>query len=265
MNCPYCQSEVHPDAVVCKTCQRDFYLVKPMMDKIAALEKQLAEVPDTSAQVARIAALELQVQQASEAPATQPQPQPGLGGALADVLGYLVVPLVLLLAAHAAITIVFDVNIFYLRVVSIVLPMPFGFLLFRKHARRMLPWFLGVVALALASVIGMSGITSLSDGTPVMPQNNFEWKEVIEYAASIAFSFLTGMLLGSVALVSDSGARGDQPKGPVVRMLSIMIDDGKVSPEKLHAHLKKLQEYTGTLVALGTTIVSIYTGLKNFL
>lgn len=261
MNCPYCQSEVPPDAVVCKTCHRDFYLVKPMMEKIAALEKQLAEAPDISPQLARIAELEQRLAEGN--PTTTPQPAQDGDGAFADVITYLVLPLLLLLAAHALITVVFDLNVLYLRVVSIVLPMPFGFLLFRKHARRMLPWFLGVVALAIASVIGMSGITSLVDGTPVMPQNNFEWREVIEYSASIAFSFLTGMLLGTVALVAGGGA--DQPKGPLVRTLSFLLDDGKVSPEKLHAHMKKLQEYGGTIVALGTTVFSIYTGLKHFL
>ena len=260
MNCPYCQSDVHPDAVVCKTCQRDFYLVKPLMEKIAALESKIAEAPDVSAQVARIAELEQQLAQANASP---PLPAQSAGTVLADVAAYLVVPLLLLLAAHAVITVVFDLNVIYLRIVSIVLPMPFGFLLFRKHARRLLPWFLGVVVLALASVIGMSGITSLTDGTPVMPQNNFEWREVIEYAASIAFSFLTGMLLGTVALVASGAAA--QTKGPVVRVMSALLDDGKVSPEKLHIHLKKLQEYGGTLVALGTTIFSIYTGLRHFI
>ncbi len=263
MNCPYCQSEVHPDAVVCKTCQRDFYLVKPMMEKVAALEKQLAEVPDVSQQVARIAELELQLRQRDAAQSARPEPS--VAGTLADVLGYLVVPLALLLAAHALITVVFDLNVLYLRIVSIALPLPFGYLLFRKHARPMLAWFLGVITMALMAVIGMSGMTSLVDGTPVMPQNNFEWKEVVEYAASIAFSFLTGMLLGAVALIAGDGASTDKPKGSVSRALSIVIDDGKVSPEKLHAQLKKLQEYGGTLVALGTTMVSIYTGLKNFL
>jgi len=260
MNCPYCQSEVHIDAVVCKTCHRDFYLVKPMMEKIAALEMQLAEAPDIAPQLARIAELERQLAEVNTA---TPQPAKDVGEPLTDVMTYLVLPLLLLLAAHALITVVFDLNILYLRVVSIVLPMPFGFLLFRTHARQMLPWFLGVVVLALASVIGMSGITSLVDGTPVMPQSNFEWREVIEYSASIAFSFLTGMLLGTVAHVAHGGA--DQPRGPVVRALSFLIDDGKVSPEKVHAHMKKLQEYGGTIVALGTTVFSIYTGLRHFI
>ena len=205
MNCPYCQSEVHADAVVCKTCHRDFYLVKPMMEKVAALEKQLAEMPDIAPQLARIAELEHQLAEGNATP--PPQPAQSEGGSFADSMAYLVLPLLLLLAAHALITVVFDLNILYLRVISIVLPMPFGFLLFRKHARRMLPWFLGVIALALASVIGMSGITSLVDGTPVMPQNNFEWREVIEYSASIAFSFLTGFR-GARAVFPDRRRQG---------------------------------------------------------
>ena len=99
MNCPYCQSDVHPDAVVCKTCQRDFYLVKPLMEKIAALESKIAEAPDVSAQVARIAELEQQLAQANASP---PLPAQSAGTVLADVAAYLVVPLLLLLAAHAA-------------------------------------------------------------------------------------------------------------------------------------------------------------------
>ena len=102
MTCPYCQSEVHPDAVVCKTCHRDFYLVKPMMEKVAALEKQLAEMPDIAPQLARIAELEHQLAEGNATP--PPQPAQSEGGSFADSMAYLVLPLLLLLAAHALIT-----------------------------------------------------------------------------------------------------------------------------------------------------------------
>jgi len=46
----------------------------------------------------------------------------------------------------------------------------------------------------------MSAITSLVDSTPLLPQNLFEWREVIQYASSIGFSFITGMLLGALSL-----------------------------------------------------------------
>ena len=49
MNCPYCLSEVAEEAVVCKTCTRDLYLFKPMMAKVAELEKQLSEIPNQEA------------------------------------------------------------------------------------------------------------------------------------------------------------------------------------------------------------------------
>ena len=70
-----------------------------------------------------------------------------------------------------------------------ILPLPFGYFLFKDHKHPVFPWFMGVGFLAIASVIGMSGITSLVDRTPIFPQNAFEWREVLEYSASIAFSF----------------------------------------------------------------------------
>lgn len=49
MQCPYCLSEVAEEAVVCKVCTRDLYLFKPMMAKVAELEKQLEEMPNQQA------------------------------------------------------------------------------------------------------------------------------------------------------------------------------------------------------------------------
>ena len=59
MNCPYCLSEISEDAVVCKICTKDVYLFKPMMAKVADLEKQLSEIPNQEAYERRIAELEL--------------------------------------------------------------------------------------------------------------------------------------------------------------------------------------------------------------
>ena len=58
MNCPYCLSEIEEEAVVCKICTKDVYLFKPMMAKVADLEKQLAEIPNQEAYEKRIAELE---------------------------------------------------------------------------------------------------------------------------------------------------------------------------------------------------------------
>jgi hypothetical protein len=151
----------------------------------------------------------------------------------------------------------------YLRIISMVLPLPFAYGLFKNHAHKLLPWFIGVTFLAISSVIGMSWITSQVDHSPVWPQNLFEWKEVLEYSVSIAFSFLTGMLLGRVAYQN----RHNRFKVDLAKSLveKTSFKGTTQSIEGIHGLMKKLQEYGGTIVALGTTAVSIYTGLKGII
>ena len=124
---------------------------------------------------------------------------------------------------------------------------------------------MGVVFLAIASVIGMSWMTSLIDHTPIWPQSTYEWREVLEYSASIAFSFLTGMLLGGVTFASKQRHRKAAMINPLIKAMALGLGEGRVSPSTLYGAMKKLHEYGGTAIALGTTAVSIYTGLKGFI
>jgi hypothetical protein len=230
--CPYCLSEVDDAAVVCRTCTRDLYLFKPMMARIAELEAQVREL--TSRQTLGEQAdelVELGAQAVNRARAN-------FANFTGDVARFIVAPLVLLLLAHTLITIVYDLNVVYLRLISMLLPLPFGFWLIRDEPRTLLPWFIGIAFLAVASVIGMSAIVAAVDGTPVLPRNAFEWRELLEYSASIAFSFLTGMLVSRVT-------------------------GGKVDPNNLHALSTNFRMIGGSIAAILTTIVSIYTGLKG--
>ena len=260
MNCPYCLSEVSEEAYVCKTCSRDLYLLKPMMAKIVDLEEKLAAIPSPELYELRIAELEHTVDtQAQKLVKRSPLSW------LSDIALYLVVPLLLLLLAHWLIAVVYDTKMIYLRIISMVLPLPFAYALFNKHAHKLLPWFIGVIFLAIASVIGMSWITSLVDHSPVWPQNLFEWKEVLEYSASIAFSFLTGMLLGGVSYAAKQRARRAGLAASMMKVAALNFQDGGASLKNIHGLMKTLQEYGGTVVALGTTAVSIYTGLKGII
>ncbi len=112
--------------------------------------------------------------------------------------------------------------------------------------------------MAFITVIGMSAITSLVDKTPVMPQSMIEWKEFIEYSLSITFSFLTGILLGTISFFKRSKHKIDI--NPMLKALLNLIVNKKLSPEALQELLQKSIKY----VSLATTLVSVYTGLKRF-
>ena len=168
----------------------------------------------------------------------------------------------LLLIGHALITVVYDLPLLYLRLVSIALPLPFGFALFKSHRRTLFVWLLAVVVLAMAAVLGMSGITALVDQTPIWPQNTLEWKEFLEYGSSISLSFLTGMLIGTLLYMQKH-----KPKkvNPLLKAVVSLFRDEKISPEAMIQTIQKLEGLGGSLIALGTTAMSIYTGLKAVL
>lgn len=260
MNCPYCLSEVLEEAYVCKTCSRELYLFKPMMVKISSLEGQLAAAPSQEVNELRIAELEYLLEEQNQKLANR-----SLFAWIKDIAIYLIVPLLLLLLAHWLIAIVYDTKMIYLRIISIVLPMPFAYFLFKGYAHKLFPWFVGVVFLAIASVIGMSWITSLVDHSPVLPQNLFEWKEVLEYSASIAFSFLTGMLLGGVAYAGKQRHRQTRIMNVLNKAAYSRTADSSASIQGLFGLIKIFEEHTGKIVALGTTAASIYTGLQGII
>jgi hypothetical protein len=230
-----------------------------MMAKIASLEGQLAAIPSQEVSDLRIAQLEYLLEEQNQQLTNR-----SLFAWVKDIALYLLVPLLLLLLAHWLIVIVYDTKMIYLRIISMILPLPFAYFLFKSHAHKLFPWFVGVVFLAISSVIGMSWITSLVDRTPIWPQNFFEWKEVLEYSASIAFSFLTGMLLGGVAYAGKQRRRQAGIMNALIKVASTQ-SAGSVSIQGMHGLMKSLQDYGGTVVALGTTAVSIYTGLKGII
>jgi hypothetical protein len=258
MKCAYCQSELDDEAHVCKVCKRDLYLFKPLQEKITALEEELSTKPSVEAYESTIAQLEQRLEAALAKPEIE---KSSLKSNARSVGIYILVPLLILLLAHELIVVVYDAKLLYLRLISIAVPLPFGYFLFATRRRSVVAWFTGVLLLALVSVIGMSWLTSLVDRTPVLPQNMFEWREFIEYAASISFSFLTGMLLGSAVYRRSTTL----PLPTAAAALIANIKDKKMAPDGLRGLMNTLNEYGRSAIALGTTGLSIYTGLKAYL
>lgn len=261
MECVYCLSPVDEKANVCKVCTRDLYLFRPLLNKVNELEAKLAEHQDPVELQARVEELE-GLLAAERARMDKKEATPWR--LMADVGQFIFIPLALLLLAHALIVVVYDIHMLYLRIASVVLPLPFAFYLFKTKKRSMLGWFLATALLAISSVFGMSTITAWVDHTPVVPQSMIEWREFVEYAASITLSFLTGMLLGGV--VHHRANRVMKKKdGPFLSAIVARFSKGDMSRGDMREKIQKLEEIGGSLIAAGTTAMSIYTGLKGFM
>ncbi len=252
MKCPYCLSDIESEDYVCKVCTKDLYLFKPLIQKVSDLEEKLSNVSDREVLESRISELQEELIYKKELEAE------GIVGIFLKISKFLFLPLLILLMAHAVIIVVYDLKLIYLRLASILIPMPFAFFLFQKKKNPVFPWFLGSLVLAFITVIGMSAITSLVDKTPVMPQSMIEWKEFIEYSLSITFSFLTGILLGTISFFKRSKHKIDI--NPMLKALLNLIVNKKLSPEALQELLQKSIKY----VSLATTLLSLYTGLRRF-
>jgi hypothetical protein len=252
MKCPYCLSDIDSEAYVCKVCTKDLYLFKPLIQKVSDLEEKLSNVSDREVLESRISELQEELIYKKELEAE------GIFGIFLKISKFLFLPLLILLMAHAVIIVVYDLKLIYLRLASILIPMTFAFFLFQKKKNPVFPWFLGSLVLAFITVIGMSAITSLVDKTPVMPVSMIEWKEFIEYSLSITFSFLTGILLGTISFFKRSKHKIDI--NPILKALLNLIVNKKLSPEALQELLQKFIKY----VSLATTLLSLYTGLRRF-
>ena len=279
MRCPYCVSEIADEALVCPRCTRDLYLFKPLLEKIGQLEKAVAE--QAAAAVAnadaRIAALEQEVAalKAAPAPAIAAEVAAEVQAELAPAVpagtpaGYwvavaqaLLPAILLLLFAHWLMLFVYDVKPLYLRVATILLPVPFGFLLASRFPDEFRKSVFAAALLAVAGVLSMLGVTAAIDKVPLLPQDMRDLRETLEYVASIALAFVTGLLLG------EYHARrklAELRTNRVVLLLArafVPNEEGKLGIEKAVKKLTKLQE---AVTPAATGAAAVYAGVKAFL
>src|SRR5262245_19284306 len=251
MECPFCAETIKDEATVCKHCSRDLRVCIPVIHEIQEV-------------VAELDRLQRRLDQVNTSLALFDRPVRFLflnGGV------YVVLPALLLLAAHYFVIMKFDWPQLYLRIASVIIPLPFGMAAYALSRIGYRGAFgLGVLTAAL-SVFGMLSVVSYVDGTPIVPASFREWRETVEYGLSIALSFLTGNILVILVLwlLPNTIASGGKPNAAAYRMARMLGQH--VGEETMRRRARRIQDLMQTIGPLGGLIAtaagSIYTGLKG--
>jgi hypothetical protein len=105
---------------------------------------------------------------------------------------YVAVPTMLLGIFHYLIIFKFDLDIGYLRAVSIAIPLLSGFLLYWQERQSLVPAFLIGAVTAALSVTGMLTVTGLIDNTAIIPDSVVEWQRALEFLVGIGLAVPAG-------------------------------------------------------------------------
>jgi hypothetical protein len=253
MECPFCAETIKEEAIVCKHCSRDLRIVRPLLLEIehfvADLERLGRDLDRVNARLERYK-------------------HPLRYLATRAVL-YVVLPSALLVTAHILVTITFNLSPLPLRLASIAIPLLFGFLSYPLHRL----WMAGALTLGLSlaalSVLSMLTVTGLHDHVPILPTASIEWREVIEYGASMLLAFISGNTLGILIFQVSPQVLSQGSKPNAIAMKIARLLGQHVGQEQLRRRARLIQhlmQTAGPLIGVAVTAVgSIYTGLKGIL
>ncbi|MBK6850504.1 MAG: hypothetical protein IPG93_02555 [Burkholderiales bacterium] len=270
LTCPYCTSAISTAALVCPVCTRDLYLFKPLLEQSRALGRRLDDA------LARIADLEARPVQVVTSPAVAAadNPAPAVAAAAdkkssraaraprkqAVTLWRAALALALVLvAAHTVIVVAFDLPAIWLRLVCVVMPIPFGYWMAGPRRKPVVPLIVAAVLVATIVPLLMSTIVAALDHTSILPSDPRELQEFISFALSIGLSLGTGMLLGrSMGQVDKSTfEEASRTYGRVSNFVR------RFSPELVRQNFESWQKALLALVAVCTTAASMVSGLKD--
>lgn len=164
-----------------------------------------------------------------------------------------------LVFAHWLAVFVYDTSTVTLRLLSMVIPATVAACAtWQRMVKPQLELALAL-AVGIAAVLAMSYVTSVLENTTPMPENVREWRETIEYIASITFAYFTGVLISGAVRVRRPDNEGAVPL--IALITSRVINSG----QPLQRNLEGLNKFIATLMPVVTALVALITGLKSIL